>query len=372
MCSYYRRFIAKLFAIAGPLHDLTKKKIKYVWTNKKRKAFTTLKKRLTSQPVLVLPDLSESFEVHCDASGDCLGALLLQDGHTIAYESRLLHFDEQSLGIYEKELLAVMHALDTWKHYLLGTPFIIQTDHQSLKLKDRKRSSRDHSQAASRVATQEQAHPLSPNGSGDPHLDRLRRVTKQLDNLSINLIHGLQPKQPVQQQAGGQGPNDEVPRRPPRREYQCHNYGEDEHGMYFCPYPRGYGNAPPRGPQQQVSPLKMRPPPMPMGEQQQQPQQQHPIQILRQSTYAPVPQPIAKVPPLPHDGVERAMNVISCEDKGEEKIMEAEAMPGKQATVAEEPRQMTTNDGANKKEKKRKKKASMTRRKIGIINFLVV
>ncbi|MCO5595928.1 hypothetical protein L7F22_049979 [Adiantum nelumboides] len=78
------------------------------------------------------------------------------------------------------------------------------------RLKDRKlqfqRSWRDHSQAASRVTTQEQAHPSSPNGSGDPHLDRLRR------------------------QAGGRGTNDEVLGRPPRREYQCHNYGEDEHG----------------------------------------------------------------------------------------------------------------------------------------------
>ncbi|MCO5581560.1 hypothetical protein L7F22_035448 [Adiantum nelumboides] len=245
------------------------------------------------------------------------------------------------------------------------------------RLKDRnlqfQRSWKDHSQAASRVTTQEQAHPSSPDGSGDPHLDRLQRVTKQLDSLSINLIHGLQPKQHVQQQAGGQGPNVEAPRRYPRREYQCHDYGEDEHGMYFCPYPRGYGNAPPRGPQQQVSPLRMRPPPMPMCEQQQQQQlqQQQPIQILRQSTYAPVPQPTAEVPSLPHDGVERAINVISFEDKGEEKIMEAEAMPGKQATVAKEPRQMTTNDGANKKEKKRKKKASMRRRKIGIINFPV-
>ncbi|MCO5593768.1 hypothetical protein L7F22_047785 [Adiantum nelumboides] len=243
------------------------------------------------------------------------------------------------------------------------------------ELKDRKlqfqRSWRDHSQAASRVTTLEQVHPSSPNRSRDPYLDRLRRVTKQLDSLSINLIHGLQPEQPVQQQAGGRGPNDEVPRRPPRREYQCHNYGENEHGMYFCPYPKGYGNAPPRGPQQQVSPPRMRPPPMPMCEQQQQPQQHQTIQILRQSIYASVPQPTTEVPPLPHDGVERAMNVISCEDKGEEKIMEAEAMPGKQATVAKEPRQMTTNDGANKKEKKRKKKSNMTRRKIGIINFLV-
>ncbi|MCO5570648.1 hypothetical protein L7F22_024375 [Adiantum nelumboides] len=182
------------------------------------------------------------------------------------------------------------------------------------KLKDRKlqfqKSWRDHSQAASRLTTQEQAHPSSPNGSGDPHLDRLRRVTKQLDSLSINFIHGLQSKQPVQQQVGGQGTNDEVPRRPPRREYQCHNYGEYEPGMYFCPYPRGYGNAPPRGPQQQVSPPGMRPPPMPMCEQQQQPQQHQPIQILRQSTYALVPQPTTEVPPLPHDGVERAMNTV--------------------------------------------------------------
>ncbi|MCO5603410.1 hypothetical protein L7F22_057560 [Adiantum nelumboides] len=86
-----------------------------------------------AQPVLVLPDLSKPFEVHCDASGDCLGAVLLQEGHVVAYESRRLHSNEQSLGIYEKELLAVMHALNTWKHYLLGMPFIIQMDHQSLK-----------------------------------------------------------------------------------------------------------------------------------------------------------------------------------------------------------------------------------------------
>ncbi|MCO5554226.1 hypothetical protein L7F22_007754 [Adiantum nelumboides] len=243
------------------------------------------------------------------------------------------------------------------------------------RFKDRKlqfqRSWMDHSQAASRVTTLEQERPSPPNGSEDPHLDLLQRVTNQLDNLTINFIHGFQPQQPMQQQAGGLEPNSQVPRRPPRREYQCHNYGEDKHGMYFCPYLRGYGNAPPRGSQQQVSPLRMRPPPMPMCEQQQQPQQQQPIQILRQSTYAPVPQPTAEVPPLPHDGVEQAMNVISCEDKREEKIMEAETMPGKQATVAKEPRQMTTNDGANKKEKKRKKKASMTRRKIGIINLPV-
>ncbi|MCO5548013.1 hypothetical protein L7F22_001469 [Adiantum nelumboides] len=114
-------------------HDLTKKNVKYVWTEKRQQAFDTLKQKLISQPVLALPDLSKPFEVQCDACGDCLGAVLLQEGHAIAYESRRISSDEQIFGIYEKELLAVLHALDSWKHYLLGTPFILRTDHQSLK-----------------------------------------------------------------------------------------------------------------------------------------------------------------------------------------------------------------------------------------------
>ncbi|MCO5603376.1 hypothetical protein L7F22_057526 [Adiantum nelumboides] len=111
-------FIEKFSLIAGPLHDLTKKNDKYVWTEKRQQAFDTLKQKLMSQPVLALPDLSKPFEVQCDACGDCLGAVLLQEGHVIAYESCRLSSYEQILGIYEKELLAVLHALDSWKHHL--------------------------------------------------------------------------------------------------------------------------------------------------------------------------------------------------------------------------------------------------------------
>ncbi|MCO5567057.1 hypothetical protein L7F22_020742 [Adiantum nelumboides] len=126
-------FIEKFSLIAGPLHDLTKKNVKYVWTEKRQQAFDTLKQKLISQPVLALPNLSKPFEVQCDACGDCLGAAFLQEGHAIAYESRRLSSDELILGIYEKELLADLHALDSWKDYLLGTPFILRMDHQSLK-----------------------------------------------------------------------------------------------------------------------------------------------------------------------------------------------------------------------------------------------
>ena len=58
---------------------------------------------------------------------------MLQKRHAIAYESRRLNERERNLGIYEKELLAILHALDTWKHYLLGALFVLRTDHQSLK-----------------------------------------------------------------------------------------------------------------------------------------------------------------------------------------------------------------------------------------------
>ena len=134
LCSYYRRFIQGFSILDGPLHELTKKKVKYQWTTKEDNAFKTLKEKLMTRPLLIIPDLKKPFEVQCDAcGGESLGAVLLQEGHPVAYESRRLNSQERVLGIYEKELLAVILALSTWKHYLLGTPFVLRTDHQSLR-----------------------------------------------------------------------------------------------------------------------------------------------------------------------------------------------------------------------------------------------
>ena len=58
---------------------------------------------------------------------------MLQEGHAIAYKNWRLNDHEKNLGIYKKELLAILHALDMWKHYLLGTPFVLRTEHQSVK-----------------------------------------------------------------------------------------------------------------------------------------------------------------------------------------------------------------------------------------------
>ena len=68
------------------MHNLTKNKVKFQWTSKENEAFNELKKRLMSGPLLVLPDLKKTFEVHCDALGDSLGVVLSQEGHPIAYE----------------------------------------------------------------------------------------------------------------------------------------------------------------------------------------------------------------------------------------------------------------------------------------------
>ena len=87
LCSYYRQFVRHFAHIASPLHDLTKKKIAFRWDAKEQSAFKALKDRISKEPVLIIPDLNKTFEVYCDASRDCVGAILNQEGHAVAFES---------------------------------------------------------------------------------------------------------------------------------------------------------------------------------------------------------------------------------------------------------------------------------------------
>ncbi|MCO5570742.1 hypothetical protein L7F22_024470 [Adiantum nelumboides] len=123
-----------LFAeIASSLHLLTQKVVPFSWGVTEVAAFQTLKDKMTTGPVLILPDLQKSFEVYCDACDRSLGAVLMQEDRVIAYESRMFSKPEMTAQIYENELLAVIHALTQWRHYLLGADFTVFTDHQSLR-----------------------------------------------------------------------------------------------------------------------------------------------------------------------------------------------------------------------------------------------
>nr|CAH67761.1 H0124E07.8 [Oryza sativa] len=133
LAGYYRRFIENFSKIARPMTQLLKKEEKFVWSPQCEKAFQTLKEKLVSSPVLILPDTRKDFMVYCDASRQGLGCVLMQDSHVVAYASRQLRPHEGNYPTHDLELAAVVHALKIWRHYLIGNRCEIYTDRKSLK-----------------------------------------------------------------------------------------------------------------------------------------------------------------------------------------------------------------------------------------------
>jgi hypothetical protein len=113
--------------------ELLKKGVKFDWGQKCEDDFHTLRRHLTTAPMLAQSDNTKSFDVYCDASGTGLGCVLMQDNRVIAYASRALRPHEQNYPTHDLELAAVVHALKIWRHYLMGAHCNIYTDHKSLK-----------------------------------------------------------------------------------------------------------------------------------------------------------------------------------------------------------------------------------------------
>jgi hypothetical protein len=84
---YYRRFIKGFLKITKPMTELQEKDKKFKWTPACETSFQELKKQLTTTPVLVMPDMEKPFSIYCDALGQGLGCVLMQDGHVVAYAS---------------------------------------------------------------------------------------------------------------------------------------------------------------------------------------------------------------------------------------------------------------------------------------------
>ncbi|XP_052732508.1 uncharacterized protein LOC108341297 [Vigna angularis] len=108
LAAYYRRFIEGFSKIVAPLTYLTRKDQPFAWTDRCEESFQELKKKLTSAPVLVIPDTAKPFEVYCDASYQGLGCVLMQERKVVAYASRQLKIHEKNYPTHDLELAAVV------------------------------------------------------------------------------------------------------------------------------------------------------------------------------------------------------------------------------------------------------------------------
>ena len=142
MVNYYSRFVPKLAEIAHPLHKITKKNAKFIWTSDCQKAFQTLKDKLASAPIMAYPTRTEKFILDTDASDLGYGAVLSQmqrqaDGSlrekVIAYASKKFTERESKYCARRRELLAIVKMVKHFDVYLRGPTFLVRTDHASLK-----------------------------------------------------------------------------------------------------------------------------------------------------------------------------------------------------------------------------------------------
>jgi hypothetical protein len=140
-CNFYRRFIKDYSRIAKPLTRLTRVDVSFRWDADCQSAFDELKRRLTSAPILrhYRPDLPTRIET--DASDEVVAGVLSQqeegNWHPVAYYSKTMSSPEQNYEIHDKEMLAIIRALEEWRAELEGLQrkerFDILTDHKALE-----------------------------------------------------------------------------------------------------------------------------------------------------------------------------------------------------------------------------------------------
>jgi len=139
-CNFYRCFVKNYSALARPLFNLTKKDVPFHWDHTEEQAFHDLQSALTLALVLILPDYEKPFTLITDASDYATGSILEQEdafgcSHPVAYFSKSLQPAEHNYEIHDKELLAIIHSLKHFRHYLQGNKHCtkIFSDHANLQ-----------------------------------------------------------------------------------------------------------------------------------------------------------------------------------------------------------------------------------------------
>jgi len=139
--NFYRRFIQGFSHLAHPLLDLTWKDTEWRWGAEEQSAFDSLKEQITTAPILALLDNSRPFRIEADSSDFATGAILSQQSpednkwNPVAFLSKSLSPVERNYEIHDKEMLAIVRALEEWRHFVEGAEHRceIWTDHKNLQ-----------------------------------------------------------------------------------------------------------------------------------------------------------------------------------------------------------------------------------------------
>lgn len=131
--SYFRRFVPKFAQIVQPMNHLLRNDRKpWAWTGCEEESFKAIKEALATSAALKAPDFEDLFEVYCDASNTAISGVIMQDKRLVNCASRCLSDSEKKYTTTEREALAIFFTLKKFRHYLLGSRFLLRTDHKCL------------------------------------------------------------------------------------------------------------------------------------------------------------------------------------------------------------------------------------------------
>ena len=198
-CNYYHAFVQDFSKLALPLNALTRKGQEFMWGVKEQQAFDLLKQRITTSPTLAHPRMDEQFELEVDASGNAMGAVLLQrqpdrTKKPINFMSKTFNKAQRNYDIFDREFLAMLWGLQHLCPLLVGSPHkvIVCTDHNNLRYwRDPQKISRRIAREVLELADYDiKIHHLQgkENGRADALSRREDHDTSEHDNKNVVVL----------------------------------------------------------------------------------------------------------------------------------------------------------------------------------------